>query len=133
MRAALHLDSPLAAIPGRLAAHGLRRFQATLRNPQRFGNTDAPDGDDRAAYMSAAGGGPPLWGIVHGTLLTNLASPKGRIWNASVSSRRPGAASTGSDAPVCSADPRRLVPGGSRVNNRAGLRGRMVGCRGGGG
>ncbi len=86
MYAALHIDPPLAAIPALLAADGVRHFQTTLRNPQRFGNTDVPGPDDRAAYLAAVAGGPPLWGIVHGTLLTNLASPEGRIRNASVSS-----------------------------------------------
>ena len=82
----MHIDPPLAAIPALLAADGLRHFQTTLRNPQRFGNTDVPGPEDRAAYLAAAAGGPPLWGIVHGTLLANLASPEGRIRNASVSS-----------------------------------------------
>lgn len=64
----------------------MRHFQTTLRNPQRFGNTDVPGPEDRTAYLAALAGGPPLWGIVHGSLLTNLASPEGRIRNASVSS-----------------------------------------------
>jgi len=75
----------LAAIPGVLAAEGVRHFQTTLRTPQRFGNTDVPPPDDRAAYLAATAGAPP-WGMVHASLLTNLASPEGRIRNASVSS-----------------------------------------------
>ncbi len=86
MHAALHVDPPLAAIAGVLAADGLRHFQTTLRNPQRFGNTDVPPDDDSRAYRSAVAAGPPLWGLVHGSLLVNLASPEGRIRNASVSS-----------------------------------------------
>ena len=86
MHAALHVDPPLAAIAGVLAADGLRHFQTTLRNPQRFGNTDVPPDDDCRAYRSAVAAGPPLWGLVHGSLLVNLASPEGRIRNASVSS-----------------------------------------------
>jgi len=86
MHAALHVDPPLAAIAGVLAAAGLRHFQTTLRNPQRFGNTDVPTEDDCRAYLSAVAAGPPLWGLVHGSLLVNLASPEGRIRNASVSS-----------------------------------------------
>src|SRR5207248_6888450 len=86
MHAALHVAPPLAAIAGVLAAAGLRHFQTTLRNPQRFGNTDVPTEDDCRAYLSAVAAGPPLWGLVHGSLLVNLASPEGRIRNASVSS-----------------------------------------------
>lgn len=70
-----------------LAAAGLRHFQTTLRNPQRFGNTDVPAAEDRAAYLAArAGAVAPLWGIAHASLLTNLASPEGRIRNASATS-----------------------------------------------
>lgn len=83
MRAALHVDPPLAAIPATLAADGVSHFQTTLRNPQRFGSTDVPSAEDQAAYRAAATG---LWGIVHGSLLTNVASPEGRIRNASASS-----------------------------------------------
>ena len=83
MRAALHLDPPLAAIAGVLAADGLRHFQTTLRNPQRYGNTDVPSDDDCRAFRTT---GASLWGLVHGSLLVNLASPEGRIRNASVSS-----------------------------------------------
>jgi len=86
MRAAFHVDPPLAAIPAVLAAEGLRAFQTTLRDPQRFGKTGIPSPEDCAAYRDAVAAGPPLWGIVHGSLLVNLASPDGRIRNSSASS-----------------------------------------------
>ncbi|HLK09993.1 MAG TPA: TIM barrel protein [Candidatus Binatia bacterium] len=87
MRPALHVDPPLARIPAALAAAGVACFQTTLRDPQRFGATGVPDAEDQAAYRTAAAAAPaPLWGIVHGSLLVNLASPEGRIRNASVSS-----------------------------------------------
>jgi hypothetical protein len=63
--AGLHVDPPLAAIPASLAAAGVAHFQTTLRNPQRFGNTDVPTPDDRAAFLAA---GRPVWGIVHRSL-----------------------------------------------------------------
>ncbi len=84
MLPALHIDPPLADIPAALATHGLRHFQTTLRDPQRFGKTGIPSEDDCVAYLAARG--PDLWGIVHGSLLTNLASPEGRIRNSSLSS-----------------------------------------------
>jgi deoxyribonuclease-4 len=83
MRPALHIDPPLAAIPGRLRAAGVDAFQTTLRNPQRFGKEGIPAADDQAAFCAASAG---LWGIAHATLLVNLASPEGRIRNASASS-----------------------------------------------
>jgi len=83
MRPALHVDPPLASIPQVLSEHGVDAFQTTLRDPQRFGKTGIPDADDQAAYRAAAKG---LWGIAHGSLLVNLASPEGRIRNSSKSS-----------------------------------------------
>jgi deoxyribonuclease IV len=83
MRPALHIDPPLAAIPAQLRRDGVDAFQTTLRNPQRFGKEGIPDATDQAAYRADAGG---LWGIAHATLLVNLASPEGRIRNASASS-----------------------------------------------
>jgi len=83
MRPALHIDPPLAAIPPLLRDAGVDAFQTTLRNPQRFGKEGIPDAADQAAFRAAAQG---LWGIAHATLLTNLASPEGRIRNASASS-----------------------------------------------
>ena len=85
MRAAVHIDPPLAAIPDALAAAGVHCFQTTLRDPQRFGKTGIPEPADCDAYRQAAAG-RDLWGMVHGSLLTNLASPEGRIRNSSVSS-----------------------------------------------
>src|SRR5512135_2208862 len=83
MRPALHIDPPLAAIPDLLRAAGVDAFQTTLRNPQRFGKEGIPDAGDQAAFRALSSG---LWGIVHATLLVNLASPEGRIRNASASS-----------------------------------------------
>lgn len=83
MRPAFHYDPPLAAIPATLKAEGIDAFQTTLRDPQRFGKTGIPDAEDQAAYRAAAAG---LWGVVHGSLLINLASPEGRIRNSSKSS-----------------------------------------------
>ncbi len=82
MRFALHIDPPLAAIPELLRRDGVDAFQTTLRNPQRFGKDGIPSEDDQGAFQAAAQG---LWGIVHASLLTNLASPDGRIRNASAS------------------------------------------------
>jgi deoxyribonuclease-4 len=82
-RPALHIDPPLAAIPALLEQHGVDAFQTTLRDPQRFGKSGVPDADDQTAFMGQAGA---LWGIAHGSLLINLASPEGRIRNSSVSS-----------------------------------------------
>ncbi len=83
MRPAFHIDPPLAAIPAALKGDGLDAFQTTLRDPQRFGKTGIPDAGDQGAYRAAAAG---LWGVAHGSLLINLASPEGRIRNASKSS-----------------------------------------------
>ena len=83
MRPALHIDPPLAAIPAALHRDGVDAFQTTLRNPQRFGKDGIPDAADQAAFRAAAQG---LWGIAHGSLLINLASPDGRIRNSSASS-----------------------------------------------
>lgn len=82
MRPALHIDPPLAAIPALLREAGVDAFQTTLRNPQRFGKDGIPPAEDQAAYRDAAAG---LWGIVHGSLLINLASLDPKIRNASAS------------------------------------------------
>jgi hypothetical protein len=79
MRPAYHFDPPLSVIPEALRAEGIDAFQTTLRDPQRFGKTGIPDEADQAAFLAKAGG---LWGIAHGSLLINLASPEGRIRNA---------------------------------------------------
>jgi deoxyribonuclease-4 len=83
LRPAFHIDPPLAAIPAALRSDGIDAFQTTLRDPQRFGKTGIPDSGDQTAYRAAAAG---LWGVAHGSLLINLASPEGRIRNASKSS-----------------------------------------------
>jgi deoxyribonuclease-4 len=83
MRPAFHIDPPLRNIPATLRCEGLDAFQTTLRDPQRFGKTGIPDTDDQAAYQANGAG---LWGIAHGSLLINLASPDGRIRNSSKSS-----------------------------------------------
>ncbi|HVO22707.1 MAG TPA: TIM barrel protein [Candidatus Margulisiibacteriota bacterium] len=83
MRPALHIDPPLASIPEILRHDGVDAFQTTLRNPQRFGKEGIPDAADQASYLAGATG---LWGIAHATLLVNLASPEGRIRNASAAS-----------------------------------------------
>jgi deoxyribonuclease-4 len=83
VRPALHIDPPLAAIPEQLDAEGLDAFQTTLRNPQRFGKDGVPDEADQMAFRDR--GGSSFWGIAHASLLTNLASPDGRIRNASAS------------------------------------------------
>lgn len=78
----LHIDPPLAAIPGELRARACRVFQTTLRNPQRLSKEGVPDEDDCATYLESSAG---LWGIAHASLLTNLASADPRTRNASVS------------------------------------------------
>jgi deoxyribonuclease-4 len=85
MRAGLSVDPPLAAIPGLLALEGVDVFQTVLRDPGRFGNYGVPDPADRAALVEGLRG-RGAWGVAHGSLLVNLASPEGRIRNSSVSS-----------------------------------------------
>jgi deoxyribonuclease-4 len=85
MRPALSLDPPLASIPGILAEEGVDAFQTVLRDPGRFGNYGVPDPADRGALMDGLRG-RATWGVAHGSLLVNLASPEGRIRNSSVSS-----------------------------------------------
>lgn len=87
LRPAAHIDPPLARIPALLDELGVDAFQTTLRDPQRFGKTGIPDPDDRAAFLEGLRArGRPAWGIAHASLLVNLASPDGRIRNASLSS-----------------------------------------------
>jgi deoxyribonuclease-4 len=85
MRVGLSLDPPLAAIPAVLAEEGVSAFQTVLRDPGRFGNYGVPDPADRAALVDGLRG-RDTWGVAHGSLLVNLASPEGRIRNSSVSS-----------------------------------------------
>jgi deoxyribonuclease-4 len=83
MRAGLSIDPPLAAIPGMLAGEGVEVFQTVVRDPGRFGNFGVPEPADRAALIEGLRG-RRSWGVAHGSLLVNLASPEGRIRNSSV-------------------------------------------------
>jgi deoxyribonuclease IV len=85
MRVGLSIDPPLAAIPGVLVEEGVDAFQTVLRDPGRFGNYGVPDAADRGALIEGLRG-RGAWGVAHGSLLVNLASPEGRIRNSSVSS-----------------------------------------------
>jgi len=85
MRVGLSIDPPLAAIPGILAQEGVDTFQTVVRDPGRFGNYGVPEPPDRAALVDGLRG-LHTWGVAHGSLLVNLASPEGRIRNSSVSS-----------------------------------------------
>jgi deoxyribonuclease IV len=85
MRVGLSIDPPLATIPPLLAAEGLDVYQTVLRDPGRFGNYGVPEPADRAALVEGLRG-RGTWGLAHGSLLINLASPEGRIRNSSVSS-----------------------------------------------
>jgi deoxyribonuclease-4 len=85
MRIGLSLDPPLAAIPSQLAQEGVDVYQTVLRDPGRFGNYGVPEPADRAALVEGLRG-RHVWGVAHGSLLINLASPEGRVRNSSVSS-----------------------------------------------
>src|SRR6266508_5710933 len=85
MRVGLSIDPPLAAIPALLAEESVDAFQTVLRDPGRFGNYGVPEPGDRAALIEGLRG-RDAWGVAHGSLLINLASPEGRIRNSSVSS-----------------------------------------------
>jgi deoxyribonuclease-4 len=85
MRVGLSIEPPLAAIPGILATEQVDAFQTVVRDPGRFGNYGVPDPGDRTAFVEGLRG-RPAWGVAHGSLLVNLASPEGRIRNSSVSS-----------------------------------------------
>jgi deoxyribonuclease-4 len=85
MRIGLSLDPPLAAIPATLAAEGVSTFQTVVRDTGRYGNYGVPGPADRAALIEGLRG-RDTWGVAHGSLLINLASPEGRIRNSSVSS-----------------------------------------------
>ncbi len=76
-----HFPPPLALIPARLEAFGATVFQTVLRDEKRLSKTGIPDEADQAAYRAEASG---LWGMVHASLLTNLASPDPRVRNGSV-------------------------------------------------
>jgi deoxyribonuclease-4 len=85
MRVGLSIDPPLATIPALLAREGVDVYQTVVRDPGRFGNYGVPDPADRAALVEGLRG-RTVWGLAHGSLLINLASPEGRIRNSSVSS-----------------------------------------------
>ena len=85
MRVGLSIDPPLASIPALLSAEGVDVYQTVLRDPGRFGNYGVPEPADRAALVAGLGE-RRVWGVAHGSLLINLASPEGRIRNSSVSS-----------------------------------------------
>src|SRR5581483_10652402 len=85
MRVGLSIDPPLGAIPAILLQEGVDVYQTVLRDPGRFGNYGVPDPVDRAALVAGLAG-RRTWGVAHGSLLINLASPEGRIRNSSVSS-----------------------------------------------
>src|SRR5262249_57225434 len=76
MRAAISSDPPLAPIPGLLADEGVSVFQTVVRDPGRFGNFGVPEPADRAAMVEGLRG-RATWGVAHGSLLINLASPDG--------------------------------------------------------
>jgi deoxyribonuclease-4 len=85
MRVGLSIDPPLAAIPALLREEGVDVYQTVLRDPGRFGRYGIPEPADRAALVEGLRG-QAVWGVAHGSLLINLASPDGRIRNSSVSS-----------------------------------------------
>jgi apurinic endonuclease APN1 len=85
MRVGISIDPPLAAIPTLLDQEGVSVYQTVLRDPGRFGNYGVPEPADRAALVAGLAG-RHAWGVAHGSLLVNLASPEGRIRNSSVSS-----------------------------------------------
>ena len=81
----LHIDPPLARIPAMLEARGLTHFQTTLRDPMRLAKLGIPDDADQHAYLTRSMEAGGLWGIVHASLITNLASPDPRLRNGSAS------------------------------------------------
>jgi deoxyribonuclease-4 len=83
-RFGVHIDPPLADIPYRLADIGLNTFQTTLRNPNRLSKEGIPDAVDQQMFLAGAQEVGGLWGIVHASLLTNLASPEARIRHGSI-------------------------------------------------
>lgn len=104
VRLALHLDPPLKTVPERLRADCVDAFQTCLRDPHRYGKFGIPDAEDCSAYRTLTESGPRPWAIVHGSLLTNLASKEGRIRNSSMSSLLGDlqlAAELGFDGGVC--------------------------------
>ena len=82
LKLGIHIDPPLALISPVLSGRGLHFFQTTLRNPTRLAKEGIPDEDDQDAFHASSNG---LWGIVHASMLTNLASIDPRLRNASAS------------------------------------------------
>src|SRR5260221_801455 len=82
-RFGLHIDPPLTAIPPALEEHGLTHFQTTLRDPMRLAKLGIPDEADQYAFTTASSAAGGLWGIVHASLITNLASPDPKLRNGS--------------------------------------------------
>jgi deoxyribonuclease-4 len=78
----IHIDPPLALIPDILTDAGIQSFQTVLRNPVRLSKEGVPDQDDQEEYLRKIAG-KSVFGIVHASLLTNLASTDPRIRNAS--------------------------------------------------
>ena len=76
-----HIDPPLSLIPPILESTGLRAFQTVLRSPHRLAKEGIPDVEDQEGYRRTNAG---LWGMVHGSLITNLAAPDPKIRNGSV-------------------------------------------------
>src|SRR5882724_13351272 len=85
MRVGLPIGPPAATNPALLQGEGVDVYQTVLRDPGRFGNYGVPEPADRTALMEGLRG-RRVWGVAHGSLLINLASPEGRIRNSSVSS-----------------------------------------------
>ena len=90
-----HIDQPLAMIPYRLSALNAVVFQTMLRDPMRLSKEGIPDLEDQEGYRIAVAqcllaaqpstvSSEPLWGMVHASLLTNLASPDPRIRHGSI-------------------------------------------------
>lgn len=79
----IHVDPPLAPIPGILSAAGVHAFQTTLRDPRRLSKEGVPDEEDRQAFLAECRRLGPFRGIVHASLLTSLGSPDPRIRNGS--------------------------------------------------
>src|SRR5262249_57152992 len=85
MRVGISIEPPLATIPGLLVDEGVSVFQTVVRDPGCFGNYGVPEPADRAAMVEGLRG-RATWGVAHGSLLINLASPEGRVRNCSAPS-----------------------------------------------
>src|SRR5579884_506707 len=74
-----HIDPPLSRTPSLLKMHGWATFQTTLRDPHRLSKESIPDEGDQALFLLEAKSLSGLWGMVHASMLTNLASLDPRI------------------------------------------------------